>query len=500
LFKCTGFEQVRLFAHVANRGTRTETQRPADREFAISTATDEEDVEKWIEVREPAISVLEAQLAASTADRVFAWLEARAGRPKDSPSDTDPQVEKSLLARNDPLINLGLAQYGIEDDTVNTLFNSTDPVYRPALRLAVLSNQALVTQQAYHTGNLTEALIGQHRNASEWLPELSNEELWALFTNPTLDDDFLIDFLEQKTGWHELDERRQLFVLRALAKNPRMTARYDNLIMDGYAEYKHGAVFSAAWRLAETAPVTIQWCLALYGLFRQTTASSMMKEPLEVAKRWFPDPADAKVTAAEASRLESGNLGAFALLREEIARLALQGSSAGAKFDALLTHEDLPVRLAACQYGHLTEAQIAAAAARDPKFVFEAVVRNEWLWSRSATREVLKTLAWAQPDPRSYMDAPNMYRHMEAEFRRKQPAWFKDEDQEPVEEDSLPATRGELKEAVADLTGKIELTYPHVGTIQNTVLALLSRSRRLLWGLAAVLALLLIEAFMRHSR
>lgn len=451
-------------------------------------------------MREPAISVLEAQLAASTADRVFAWLESRAGRPKDSPFDTDPQVEKSLLARNDPLINLGLAQYGIEDDTVNTLFNSTDPAYRSALRLAVLSNQALATHQAYHSGKLIEGLIGYHANVGEWLPALSNEELRALFKNPTLDDNFLIDFLEQKTGWHELGERRQLFVLKALAKNPRMTAHYDSVIMDGYAEYKHSAVFSAAWQLAETAPVKIQWCWALHELFRHTAASSMMKEPLEVAKRWFPDPDDLKVAAAEASAFESGYLGAFAQIREEIARLAVQGSSVGAKLEVLLSHEDLPVRLASCRYGRITEAQITAAVARDPKFVFGEVVRNEWLWSRSATREILKTLAWAQPDPRSYMDAPNLYRHMEAEFRQKQPAWFKDEDQESVDEDSLPITRGEFKEAVTELAGKIELTYPHLGTIQAAVLALLARSGWFRWGLAAVLAVLLIEGLMSHGR
>jgi hypothetical protein len=454
-------------------------------------------------VREPAISVLEAQLAASSPDRVFAWLEARARRPQDSPSDTDPQVEKSLLARKDPLINLGLAQYGIEDDT-KALFDSSDPAYRPALRLAVLSNQALATHQAHRTGNLIQALTGHRSSAGEWLRELSNEELRALFKNPTLDENFLIDFLEQKTGWHELDERRQIFVVRALATNPRMTAHYQSVIMDGYAEYKHGAVFSAAWGLAETVPVKIQWCWALYDLFRSTTASSMLKEPLEVAKRWFPDPSHAKVAAAEASALESEHLGAFAFLREEIARLAVQGSSVGPKLDVLLNHEDLPVRLAACRYGRLTEAQIAAAVARDPKFVFEEVVRNEWLWSRSATRGILKTLAWEQPDPRSYMDAPNLYRHIEAEFRKKQPTWFKDEHddehQESVDEDSLPATRGDMKAAVAELAGKIELTYPNLVAIQNAAITVLSRSGWLRWGLAAVLALLLIEAFSGHIR
>src|SRR5260370_30613788 len=98
------------------------------------------------------------------------------------------------------------------------------------------------------------------------------------------------------------------------------------------------------------------------------------------------------------------------------------------------------------------------------------------------------------------MDAPNLYWYLEAVFKEKQPTWFKDEDPEQVDEYSLPATRGQLKEAVADLTGKIELTYPHLGTIQNAVLALLARSGWLRWGLAAVLALLLIEAFMGHGR
>ena len=445
--------------------------------------------------------MLEAQLAASSADRVFAWLQTRAERPRDSPADTDPQVEKSLLARGDPLINLGLAQYGIEDDTVKTLFHSTEPAYRTALRLAVLSNQALATHQAYHTGNLIEALIGDRRNIGEWLTELSNEELRALLTNPTLDDNFLIDYLEQKVGWHELGERRQIFVLRALAKNPRMTAHYESITMDGYAEYKHSAVFSAAWQLAETAPVKIQWCWALYELFRHTTASSMLNKPLEVATRWFPDPADIKAVAAEASAQESGYLGAFALIRYELVRLAMETPSVGADLEGLLSHEDLALRLGACRYGRLTDGQINAAKARDPKFVFGEVVRNEWLWSRAATRETLKTLAWEQPDPRSYMDAPNLYRHQEAEFRRKQPGWFKDDIQEePVDDDTLPATRGELKEAVAELVGKIELTYPNLGKIQGAVVVLLSRSGWFLWGLAVALAILLIEAFTRYSR
>lgn len=458
----------------------------------MSDAADE-DIEKRIEVREPAITVLEAQLVSSSPERVLSWLETRASRPKESVSDADAEVEKTLLARQEPLINLGLAQYGIEDETVRALFTSIDPIHRRALRLAVLSNQAVHRHRGYRTGDLVEALISYSGNIGQWLSSLSNEEIRALFLNPTLSDNLLIDFLEKKKGWQELDERRQLFVLSALAKNPRMSARYDSVIMDGYAEYKHRAVFDAAWNLAATAPAKIQWCWGLYELYSHTRPSSTVKDPLEIAKRWFPDPTDARVCTAEESSLESGHLGAFALLRGEIARLALNGSSTGTQLDVLLNHEDLPVRLAACRYGHLTPAQIHACMTRDPKFAFDSVVRNESLWRRLPTREILKKLAWEQPDPKSYMDAPNMYKYTETEIRQKYPAWFEEEDREPVDEDTLPVTRGEFKQALVDLTEKVELTYPTLGTIQSNVLAILARSGWLWWGLAAVLVILVIK-------
>jgi hypothetical protein len=66
------------------------------------------------------------------------------------------------------------------------------------------------------------------------------------------------------------------------------------------------------------------------------------------------------------------------------------------------------------------------------------------------------------------MDAPNMYKYMEAEIRQKYPQWFEGEEEEAVDDDTLPVTRGEFKEAVADISGKIELTYPTLGTIQSS--------------------------------
>ena len=473
-------------------------QRRAYEEIQFMNVTTDKDIEKGIEVREPAIAILDAELAVSSPERVLSWLQTRAKSTHNSTPEFDAQIEATLLARQDPLINLGLAQYGIEDRTLKALFESADPVHSPAVRLGVLSNEAIQKHQAYHTGNLIEALIGYKANVGEWLATLSNEELRALFKNPTLSDDFLIDFLEQKKGWNELDERRQLFVLKTLTTNARMSIRYESVIMDGYAEYKHSAVFSAAWDVAKTAPVKVEWCWVLSELWAHTAPSSSIEAPLEVAKRWFPDPADERVSEAELKSLESGYLGAFGQVRSQLARLAVRKSASGANLDKLLTYEDLPVRLAACRYGNLTADQIQAAVVRDPKFVFDQVVRNEALWRRLSSRETLKALAWNQPDPGSHMDAPNMYKYMEAEFRQKYPKWF--EDEEAVDDDTLPITRGEFKEAIAEISGKIELTYPTLGTIQSSSLTVLARSGWLWWGLAVVLGISILELAIRLFR
>jgi hypothetical protein len=203
-----------------------------------------------IRVRAPAITILEAQLVASTPERVFRWLQDRAVADVASVPATDAALEAALLARTEPLINLGLAEYGIEDETIATVFKSEDPANRRALRLAVLSNQALKRLQAYHMGDLVDALVGRRNSVDEWLKQLSDEELQALFSNPTLSDDFLMNFLEQKKGWAELTDPQHRLAIEALTKNQKMVSRYQSVTMDGYAEYKHGAVFTAAWSLA----------------------------------------------------------------------------------------------------------------------------------------------------------------------------------------------------------------------------------------------------------
>ena len=106
---------------------------------------------KWDE-KEPD-KVKEARLLISPADVVYEELKAYGAylqQPSWFPQRLD--LEKILLKRNDPLINLGLAQYCSSTDIVYDLYNRTcipcdsesEATYNQGLRVACFANQSIV--------------------------------------------------------------------------------------------------------------------------------------------------------------------------------------------------------------------------------------------------------------------------------------------------------------------------------------------------------------------
>lgn len=98
--------------------------------------------------------------------------------------------------------------------------------------------------------------------------------------------------------------------------------------MDGYAEYSHGSVFNAAWKLAERMPVNERWSRALCLLYdRMQTDAVSIDKPLELAARWHPDPGNVELIEKEAKELERGWLPSYQGVRKGLARLALHNDS-----------------------------------------------------------------------------------------------------------------------------------------------------------------------------
>lgn len=387
-----------------------------------------------------------AVLLATPADSVAQFLKERA-QTAVAQTWNDPvseEAERALLERGDPLITLSLAQFGRYDTILANLFRANKP--GSAIRLAVLANRHA---SASPMTRFPLDILGSDDAILVWLADAPGDELAALFENPHIHNGFLRDLLERNAPWDQIPLERLKEIVQLLYRNERMWTPYDDSYMDGYAEYSHGAVFDAAWALAQRVPPTPAWADALQWLYtRLMPESTSMQDPLAVAERWRP-PADdlagqATESAAPGTWRNDGEQG----VRTGLARLAIYRHPALAQ--TLLESEDRAFRYASYAHGQLAGEQLLSARVRDGGTVFEHAVTNEFLWRTASGRRVLHDLAWASEN--SHLDDPNTYNAIEARYRNERPEWFSDEDkaedEQPEELMDVPATKADVSDLV----------------------------------------------------
>jgi len=151
--------------------------------------------------------IQEAELMAMPPAAVAEFLKCRAGKPKDEAAFDDPvdeEAEKLLSGRGDSLINLALARYGLHMEVVAELFHAAAP--GTPVRLACLTNTVLLVEP-YKCHEFPEGLLGRDpRLMSERLLSASEDELCALFRNPTLSSSFVTGLLKRREGWESIDD------------------------------------------------------------------------------------------------------------------------------------------------------------------------------------------------------------------------------------------------------------------------------------------------------
>ncbi len=147
--------------------------------------------------------ILLASDNATAADYLVKRGEAKAGRFWDSISE---ETEAALLARNDRLINLRLAEYCLYPATAQALFQRDPSDW--ALRSLVLSNQKIA--QGLLLESFPECLFGSVEALRAYLSSITPDDASVLFANPTIDDRFLEEVLRLGDCWHAMPERARL--------------------------------------------------------------------------------------------------------------------------------------------------------------------------------------------------------------------------------------------------------------------------------------------------
>ncbi len=385
----------------------------------------------------------QAELMAMAPGAVAEFLKERAGKAASWPEDPlDQDAEASLRSRGDPQIDFALARYGHHIKIVSEVFQSADP--DSPIRLACLANRSL---SGPNFPSFPVGLLGREPELmAKWLVTASENELDALFRNPTLDDDFLRELLERSGVYEAVSDNLLWRAIISLYFNPRMRTPWHEGFMDGYTEWRYGSVFGAAWKLAETAPATNAWAGVLGSLYDVLIIDgSPIEEALKVAERWRVDPADEEEVKSEADRLAHGRLGNKQTVRKGLARLALKRDHG--LLGQLLSSEDVALRCGAYYAGWLTTAQLEAGFNLDGRLAFDELLGNLNLWRRRDTRQALHEIAWriVRADESSDLGAANSYNWKDEYIRREHPTWFSEDEAALIDEDTLPATKGDLE-------------------------------------------------------
>ena len=365
-------------------------------------------------------------------DKAYEWLSAKSvsteGAKGSFSRRWEPERERKvleylLLRKKDPLIDLGLAQFGCTPYVLRTVFARGGA----GVRCAVLVNPFLF--------GLFDSVI----DLREVVIRGNRRELEALALNAHLPDQFYEHLISRTEYFAELDDRNYKFMLFHIGDNARLSAPYDETILDGHSNYTYHKVFTAAWQLCATVPTTQEWAAVLDHLLHKAQSPVGFKEVEQVIERWRIDP-----PKKEDDRYYNPGYGFD--LRFRLAGL-LEADEKLLNSPDLALRQSFYRRFSPWEFKNWPE-----FLARDgEEFVEEAIRGNLSLWKSHEERDRLRQVAWDCPDPHSDMMMQNIYRAREKSHREEHPEWFHEEEDEYSSDPSAVARRMEkLLKSIAE--------------------------------------------------
>jgi hypothetical protein len=416
-------------------------------------------------------------LLASSAERIRDYL-IEGANGQGNASYVSEEVEAELLARHDRLLDLTLAEFCQHAETARALFFRAPA--DETLRALILSNTRLAESE--YMWGFPNRLFASEEATFAYFGQIAPNERAALFSNPSLGEEFLEAFLSLGPPWQAMEPQQRLLALRNLAGNEKLKQSPDTQDFDdGWGYYMAGKPFEAAWRLIQRLEPSADTARHLSVFLRNLPANCSDTAQIGEALGRWQTPADE--SDKEAQENSKGRLSACQMVRQAGARLL--ASHYKADTQTLFDSDDVAIRCGAYEGARkLSEKAIEAAVERDGDLARVHLISNENLWRTQALRDILID------DVRRGSDTEEPrweYADRERQYRKKHPAWFADDryfepDERPISEFSIsgvvtsianePAVR-ELKERIVRLEKTQQITLWLAGI---TLVALLSHA------------------------
>lgn len=362
-----------------------------------------------------------AFLASCAPQAAYDWLAKRPvefsgvfGTPR-SP-DGAHLLEYVLLRRREPLIDLGLAEFGRSRSVLRRLYRRS----QGAIRATLCGNASLFAGDDLDGVTPLDPTSADDIgiDALAILQRGSDAEAAAFCSCPNLPSPLYDAALNIALA---VPSPRGLLIVRALTDNPRLrTPRSESSeadYLDGFSEYEYNRVFFTAWGLAESAPVSPEWARVLANLFAKLPRGYGPNADVGKAiARWrnFPQDVHPDKDHSPASYVRSG------LARNLKPDLAMLDDPDAAIRRAFYGMFDPRAR-------EFRDLDWLPWLERDPHSAIIALKGNDHVWRTRASRQKLFDLLREDARRRSDYVLVGWARKYEEEMRAKHPNWFADE-------------------------------------------------------------------------
>ena len=325
--------------------------------------------------------IREAQILASSSDEIVKYIE---GRSRYNLEDSGEDFETKLLAISERRIDLALAQHCVWAETAKTLFFKD--AENLVLKLSVLTNEKIGKYERLDETMPYAIFSKKSQEFENYIKTISENELHALFSNPTIDRDFVCDFFMGKSAWGSMDEKRRVLSIRYLSRNSGFTSAYKPKEWDdGWDDYQHGKAFTAAYTMADTVPVRSDWANALEELYAELPNDIHGVQGNIHTSRWIAT--DAEDQDAERKANAEGRLSTFQSVRFYCALAGLKNNEG--RISHHLASNDIAERSAAYRCGKFSAWKVWWSLRKDGAFALGQFLNNDDIWNSRRKRKII---------------------------------------------------------------------------------------------------------------
>jgi hypothetical protein len=348
----------------------------------------------------------------ASADAVYARLSALSREELFTDENLAPLSLDAVRARSEPLVQLGIARFCGNDETLKEIFATGNP----ALRCAVLANRNV------NHGSILRSPLGDSAYDAV-LCGGSEQEKEALLTNPSIEAYLVDKVVEHSLPTSALDEEAWRQSIVYIGRNEKFATTLKDYDFNSFtARHDHESPIAKLWELLWTVDSTPRWA----GHLADVYARIYFKLPSSHSKP--ADLVDVLQNRWGTPELRQDKSRAPAILRQVCAKRLCESRLASSELAHLAKHDDPAIRYGYYEGIRLTDSfDIENARDRDGDEGIEALARNRTLYLRSnhELQARVRAAAWQIEGSLDYV--PGMLHSMLERFAKEDPQLYGDE-------------------------------------------------------------------------